>query len=37
MPENDRNNFFTRKQTRNKAPSNIFRRLDVGTKVRFVF
>ena len=34
MPENCRNNVFTSKQTTNKAPSTIFRGLQVGTKVR---
>ena len=32
MPENSRNNVSTSKQTTNKAQSNIFRGLEVGTK-----
>ena len=37
MPQNSRNNIFTSRKTTNKVPSNIFRALKVGTKVRLVF
>ena len=37
MPENSRNNVFTRKQTTNTVPYNIFRAFEVGTKVQLVF
>ena len=37
MPQNRRNNIFTRRKTTNKIASNIFRALKVETKVGFVF
>ena len=37
IPQNSRNNIFTSRRTTNKVPSNIFRALKVGTKVRLVF
>ena len=36
-PQNSRNNIFIRRKTTNKVPSNMFRALEVGTKVRLVF
>ena len=37
MAEKGTNILFTSKQTTNKVPSNIFRALEVGTKVRLMF
>ena len=37
MPEKRRNNVFRRKETRKKAPSQIFRGFEVRKKVRMVF
>ena len=37
MPQTRRNKVFRRKQTTNKAPSKIFRGLEVGKKGRVVF
>ena len=35
--KNSRNNVFRRKQTTNKVPPNIFRRLELKQKVRLMF
>ena len=37
MPEKGINMVFTSKQTTNKVPSNIFRGLEVATKVSLIF
>ena len=37
MPQKCRSNVFRSRQKPNKAPSNIFRGVEVGTSVRFIF
>ena len=37
MPQKSRNNVFSAKLTKNKAPSKIFSAFQVGKKVRVVF
>ena len=37
MAEKGTNILFTSKQTTNKVPHNIFKRLEVATKVRLIF